>query len=87
MDPAGLDVGESLGELGIDDAALGGCVFVVRSRELRPDADDAVRYLEFDLLAALEARLPAYGWRDNKRRFVFDGDGHDGSTGEMLFRF
>src|SRR5271169_4403111 len=87
MDPAGLNVGQAFSELRIDDAALLGCIYVVRGPELGTDADDAVHDLEFDLLAALEACLPSYRWRDHKGRFVFDGDGHDGSRGEMRFRF
>jgi hypothetical protein len=52
---AGLDVCVSLGQAGIDDAALLGRVFVVRGRGLRKDADHAAGDLEFDLLAALKA--------------------------------
>ena len=40
MDPAGLDVGEAFGELGIDDPPLFRRVFVVPGRELRTNADD-----------------------------------------------
>lgn len=80
MDPARLDVGQAFGELGIDDAALLGRVLAVRGRELRTDADHAAGDLEFDLLAALKAGLPAHGRRDHKRCFALDGDGHGSST-------
>lgn len=87
MDPAGLDVGEAFGELGIDDAVLLWRVFVVRGRELRTDADDAAHDHEFDLLAALEAGLPAYGGRDHKRCLIFDGNGHDRQYAQNVLRF
>jgi hypothetical protein len=67
----------AFGELGIDDAALLGRIVVVRSRELEMDADDAAGDLEFDFLAAPKTGLPTHGRRDHKRRFVFDGDGHE----------
>jgi len=40
MGPACLNVGQAFGELGIDDAALLGRVFVIRGRELRTEADE-----------------------------------------------
>jgi hypothetical protein len=58
MDPTGLDIGETFGELGIYDAALLGRVFVVCEGDLRTDANDAAGDPEFDLLAALEAGPP-----------------------------
>ena len=83
MDAAGLDVSQTFGELGIDDAALLGRVLVVRGRELRTDADHAAGDLKLYLLAALEAGLPAYGRRDDKRYFAFNGDGHGSSPLDM----
>jgi hypothetical protein len=50
---SGFYVGQALGELGIDDAALRGRVFLVGVRQLRTDADDAAGHPEFDLLATL----------------------------------
>jgi hypothetical protein len=60
-DTASLNVGQAFGELGADDAALLGRVFVIRRGELRTDADDAAH--EFDLLTALKPRLSTYRWR------------------------
>jgi hypothetical protein len=76
VDSASLDVGQSLSELGIDDAALLWRVFVVRGGKFRIDADDTAGDLEFDLLAALKTSLPTDGRRNHKRRSVFHGDGH-----------
>ena len=83
MDAARLDVSQAFGDLGIDDSALLGSVLVVRGRELRTDANHAAGDLKHYLLATLKASLPAYGRRDHKRCFAFDGDGRGSSTLDM----
>ncbi len=62
-----------LGQPGIDDSPLIGCVLVIGVRQLRKDRDDSARGPHFKLLAVLKTR-PAQGcrWNDN-RRIVFYG--------------
>ena len=60
VDIAGVDFGQTLGELGIDDAPLLRRVLVVRSGKFGIDADHTAGDLEFDLLAALKPGLPTH---------------------------
>jgi hypothetical protein len=64
MNLAGVDFGQTLGELGIDDAALLWRVLVVRRQGLGMDTDHTAANLEFDLLAALKTSLPTHGRRN-----------------------
>ena len=80
LQAAGFDVGEAFGQLGVNDAALFGGIFVVRAWEFRKDRDYATRRSELEFLATPKTPPPTNGRRNHEGYFivVFDGDGHDG---------
>lgn len=60
----------------VDGSSLRGRVFEVGLGDVGKDGDHPAGDTEFELVAVLQACLPADGGRDDDGSVVLDGDGH-----------